>query len=243
MHALEMTIRSADEAGLHKDRLLEDLRKSVGRHSKTIKAGAIALRAVNTLAFNDVLTGLPNRRLLDDRLKQAIASNKRCGSYSCAIFLDLDKFKRINDQFGHEAGDQLLISIGGRIKILVRDTDTVARYGGDEFVILLNKLSGSLLEAKSSAEQVANKILESFNLPHILHIHNATGEKLDIAYQIAASLGIVMFNGDVSKEVKILEWADEAMYKAKSEGGSAICFYKAVKPDDQLLDGPSILVI
>jgi diguanylate cyclase (GGDEF)-like protein len=175
-----------------------------------------------------VLTGLPNRRLLDDRLKQAIASNKRCGSYSCAIFLDLDKFKRINDQFGHEAGDQLLISIGGRIKILVRDTDTVARYGGDEFVILLNKLSGSLLEAKSSAEQVA---------------HNATGEKLDIAYQIAASLGIVMFNGDVSKEVKILEWADEAMYKAKSEGGSAICFYKAVKPDDQLLDGPSILVI
>ena len=211
------------------------LSKIIVENKNSLKASAIALNAVNELAFNDSLTGLPNRRLLSDRLRQMIISNKRWDSYSAAIFLDLDKFKLLNDQFGHEAGDELLIAVSNRLKLSVRESDTVARYGGDEFVILLNKLTGNLLDARAEAEKIAKKVLSSLNPPYELAIHNSFGKNEVINYQCFASLGVAMFNGNIAEEINILDWADEAMYWAKSEGGQTIRFYDADNSTEQTL--------
>lgn len=214
---------------------LKELNIIIEKNRISLKASALALSAVNELAFNDVLTGLPNRRLLNDRLQQIIANNKRWETYSAAIFLDLNKFKHLNDEFGHAAGDALLVAVGMRLKIAVRETDTVARYGGDEFVILLDKLNGNLLDAKTEAEIISKKILADLSLPYNLHVRSVDGMSKVIEYQSSASLGVVMFGGDESKENHILDWADEAMYWSKSEGGTSIRFYDAANSTEQTL--------
>jgi len=233
--ALKATIKRDDEDANHKQVVLDELNSIIEKNRKTIEASAVALTALNEMAFNDVLTGLPNRRLLSDRLKQILANNKRWNSYSAAIFLDLDKFKRLNDEFGHEAGDELLIAVGSRLKQSIRETDTVARFGGDEFVILLAKLSGNLVEARVEAELVANKILTALSAPYSLRIHDNQGVSKLIEYQNFASLGVAMFDGETSQEASILDWADEAMYWAKSEGGRTIRFYDAANSVEQTL--------
>jgi diguanylate cyclase (GGDEF)-like protein len=233
--SLKSTIKENDEDAVIKLHALAELNKIIERNKDSLKASADALTAVKELAFNDALTHLPNRRLLNDRLSQIIKTNKRWASYGAAIFLDLDKFKKINDTYGHLAGDELLISVGNRLKLAVRATDTVARYGGDEFVVLLNHLNGSLIDARAESEMIAKKILSVLDPPHIIHIQTSNGEHKKIECRIFASLGIAMFDGDLKTESIILDWADEAMYWAKSEGGRTIRFYDVKNSSDQTL--------
>lgn len=235
IETLQIAIKENDKDLLAKQKVLDDLKKIIEKNRVSLRASAEAFTAVNQLAFNDPLTGLPNRRLLSDRLSQIICNNQRSDSYSAAIFLDLDKFKRLNDEFGHEAGDNLLIAVGQRLVSCVRDSDTVARYGGDEFVILLNQLDGNLLDARYDAERIAQKILTALFAPYALTIHDEGYKAKTIDYQCFASLGVVMFDGDPSLELKILDWADEAMYWAKSEGGQTIRFYDAKNSTEQTL--------
>lgn len=233
--AMKATIKENDEDIELKRKALNELSKVIEKNNVNLKASALALDAVHDLAFSDALTGLPNRRLLNDRLKQIIAKNKRWESYSAAIFLDLDKFKHLNDEFGHEAGDELLIAVGRRLKLSVRETDTVARYGGDEFVILLDRLNGNLPDARAEAEAISNIILTSLTSPYALKIHTAQGVDKTIEYQSFASLGVAMFCGDEKEEINVLDWADEAMYLAKRDGGRTICFYDASTSTQQAL--------
>lgn len=237
LEAMKATILERDKDLDLRQKALDEMSKVIEKNTINLKATALALSAVNELAFYDSLTGLPNRRLLNDRLKQIIINNRRWDSYSAAIFLDLDKFKRLNDEFGHEAGDGLLIAVGERLKSSVRDSDTVARYGGDEFVILLVRLNGNMQDARAEAESVANKVLVALNAPYILKIHAGNELEKTIEYQCFASLGVAMFDGIEGEESNILDWADEAMYWAKSEGGKTVRFYDAVNSTEQTLLG------
>lgn len=208
---------------------LEELKVIVERNRIRLEKKVAEYSQIHNLAFIDALTGLPNRRLLDDRLNQVILNNKRWKSYSAAIFVDIDKFKAINDTHGHDAGDELLIEIANRLKACIRASDTVARYGGDEFVVLLDSLDGDLEEAKIEANIVANKILTSLILPYTLHLKEAKKDIQPIQYQSFSSLGIAMFDGAMSDKDNILDRADKAMYLSKAKGGNAIRF--AVLPE------------
>jgi len=146
-------------------------------------------------AFHDPLTRLPNRRLLYDRLQQALRVSKRQNSHLAVLFLDLDKFKQLNDTFGHDIGDQLLIEVAVRLKQAVRDSDTVARLGGDEFVVLLEGLGAGTEQAAEYVSSIADKIRAAMSAEYILG---------GIHHQSSASIGI-----------KIIREADEAMYESK----------------------------
>jgi|GEM_PF-6358507 len=235
MAAMKATIRANDADAHHKQLALNELNKVIEKNTINLKASASALNAVTELAFNDTLTGLPNRRLLEDRLKQSIINNKRWETHSAVIFLDLDHFKLLNDRFGHEVGDEMLLSVANRLKLAVRETDTVARFGGDEFVVILERLSGDYLEAKAEAEVVAHKIIALLTPPHTLRVRSLRHTSDTVQYQSFASLGVVLFDGDESNEKNILDWANEAMYWAKSDGGRIIRFYDAIVSTEQTL--------
>lgn len=234
---LKEIIKAKNEDAILNKKALDEMAKVIQMNAFNLSATTRALRAVNHLALTDELTGLPNRRLLSDRLQQIIRNNKRWDSYSAAIFIDLDKFKLFNDRYGHEAGDKLLISFGARLKKSVREMDTVARYGGDEFVILLASLNGNFREAKAEAAKVANKILTTFIPPYLISIHDANGLERTIKYQNLASLGVAIFNGHEVEESSILDWADEAMYWAKSDGGNTVRFYDPMNSTEKSLMG------
>ena len=179
---------------------------------------------VRQLAFYDALTSLPNRRLLKDRLSQTIYTNKRNGCYSVLMFLDLDNFKPINDTYGHAFGDALLQEAAARIKNCVRQTDTVSRFGGDEFVVLLNTLTIDKEHSLQHAYRIAEQIRESLLTPYLISL-NTNNEKSSIEHICSASIGIEVFNGDEPNEEDILKRADEAMYAAKTAGRNQIRFY------------------
>lgn len=178
---------------------------------------------VHTMAFYDTLTQLPNRRLLNDRLEQTLLNIKRNGCYGALMFLDLDNFKILNDTYGHNVGDLLLIEVAKRLQKCTREIDTVARIGGDEFVIILNDLNANEKDAKLQASIVAEKIHLALDNPYLLTINN----KMDdiISYNCSASIGIAMFLKDNTQE-DILKWADIAMYQAKINGRNQIKFYE-----------------
>jgi len=158
------------------------------------------------LAFHDVLTRLPNRRLLLDRLQQALHTRKRTRSQLAVLFLDLNRFKQLNDSHGHEAGDLLLIAVARRLKRLVREGDTVARIGGDEFVILLEALGTDADQAAAYVASVVDKI----------HVALAQEYTLgDILYEGTASVGVKMVDADESDPDRVLSDADAAMYEQK----------------------------
>lgn len=161
------------------------------------------------MAHHDVLTGLPNRVMLADRLTQALARADRQGTRVAFLGMDLDNFKPINDQLGHEAGDQALVEIARRLSATVRESDTLARIGGDEFVVLLADLDADPKSAEASATAVAIKCLEAIAPP--LHIASQTRS-------VGASIGIAMGAGTVSPHALQLA-ADSAMYRAKTAGG------------------------
>ena len=155
-------------------------------------------------AFHDPLTGLPNRALFLDRLERALARAARARYAVALLFLDLDGFKAVNDDFGHEAGDGLLVAVAGRLGMRLRSEDTVARFGGDEFTVLLQNVGGP-----SEAAEVADRILEDLHEPFLLE-----GRE----HHVTASIGIALSTPAEEDPTPILRRADEAMYRAKQRG-------------------------
>jgi diguanylate cyclase (GGDEF)-like protein/PAS domain S-box-containing protein len=178
-----------------------------------------ASEEIKNLAFYDPLTQLPNRRLLIDRLQQAIAASTRSGQRGALLFLDLDHFKTLNDTLGHDIGDLLLQQVAERLAWCVREGDTVARIGGDEFVVLIEGLSEGLFEAAAHAEAVANKILNSLNQVYQLGSHE---------YYNSPSIGATLFSGHEVEIEELLKHADIAMYDAKKAGRNTLRFFDPV---------------
>jgi diguanylate cyclase (GGDEF)-like protein/PAS domain S-box-containing protein len=171
---------------------------------------------IQELAFYDPLTNLPNRRLLLDRLGQAMASSVRNNRGGALLFLDLDHFKSINDTLGHDVGDFLLRQVAERLTSCVREGDTVARLGGDEFVVLLEDLSEHLLEAAAQTEVIGEKIIAALNQPYQLdsHVHQST-----------TSVGAALFSDHHQSLEDLLKHADIAMYQSKKLGRNRLSFF------------------
>jgi len=173
-------------------------------------------RQIYELAYFDSLTGLPNRQMLRDRLRMALAGSRRSGAYGALLFIDLDNFKLINDTHGHDVGDLLLVSIAQRLKQCLREVDTVARLGGDEFVVLLQELGDSPSRAARHAETVARKLLEAIDQPCLLNGKH---------FQTTCSVGLTLVGGEGSDSDEVLKRADLAMYEAKAAGRNALRFF------------------
>ena len=171
---------------------------------------------IKHLAFYDPLTHLPNRRLLLDRLKQALASSARTKCEGALLFIDLDNFKTLNDTLGHDVGDLLLQQVGHRLSTCVREGDTVARLGGDEFVIMLEDLSPNRQDSASQAQAVGEKILTTLNQPYLLagQPHHST-----------PSIGATLFDNHQNSVDELLKRGDLAMYQAKAAGRNTLRFY------------------
>ena len=186
---------------------------------------------LHELAFSDTLTKLPNRRLTIDRLRQAMAGGKRAGKYGALMILDLDDFKPLNDTHGHLFGDLLLIEAAIRIVGCLRKIDTVGRFGGDEFVVMLSELDVDRSESTAQASRVAEKVRLAIGLPYVLNTGEHAGSATTVEHRCTASIGVALFMGDDASADDILKWADAAMYQAKAAGGDAYRFYQAITDD------------
>ena len=176
----------------------------------------MAEEEIKQLAFFDQLTGLPNRRLLADRLKHALAATCRHHHCGAMLFIDLDNFKTLNDTYGHDKGDSLLKQVAKRLSDCVREGDTVARLGGDEFIVMLETLDSDVEVAASQAEMIGEKIVASLDRPYLLG---------DYEHHSSASIGVAMFSGCDEVADEILKRADMAMYQAKSAGRNTLRFF------------------
>lgn len=170
-----------------------------------------AKRRIEELAYTDALTGLPNRLLLAERLEQAMALASRSGSRFAVLFLDLDRFKHINDSLGHMFGDRVLVEVAERLGRCVRQVDTAARLGGDEFVLLLNQTD------TRGAETAAQRVLDELSKPFLLD---------DMAFSLSCSIGIALYPDDGNSIDDLIKNADSAMYYAKERGRSGFRFYQ-----------------
>lgn len=170
---------------------------------------------IHRLAFYDPLTELPNRRLLLDRLTQAVIRSKRTQERGAIMFIDMDRFKVLNDTHGHQMGDLLLIQVASRITSCLRGEDTVARFGGDEFVVLCEGLKGHTAHALSDVTQIANKIRSALNAPYQLGV---------LDYQCTPSIGIALYDAETTSIDWVISKADHAMYLAKSRGRNQIAY-------------------
>jgi diguanylate cyclase (GGDEF)-like protein len=168
--------------------------------------------ALSELANNDALTGLPNRRLLEDRMQQALKEASRAQNVVAVLFLDLDYFKVINDTYGHVIGDQLLKKVADRLTSLLRAEDTVARIGGDEFVILLPKLKDEQ-QVIATAEKVISELAKPFDI---------AGKTL----QVGVSIGIALYPEHDDNPSHLIKYADDAMYVAKRQGRNCYAIYQ-----------------
>jgi diguanylate cyclase (GGDEF)-like protein/PAS domain S-box-containing protein len=180
------------------------------------------------LAFQDPLTQLPNRRLLMDRLIQAMAANKRSGCYGAILFLDLDNFKPLNDAHGHDFGDLLLIEVADRLNTCVREMDTVARFGGDEFVVMLSELDAVRVESMAQARHVAEKIRISLAEPYRLTIRHEGMMDSIVIHRCTVSIGVALFINNEASLEEVFKCADEAMYRAKESGRNSVQFYEPI---------------
>ena len=171
---------------------------------------------IEQLAFYDALTALPNRRLLLDRMTQAMSSAARSTRCGAVLFLDLDHFKTLNDTLGHDVGDLLLQEVAQRLKTSVRSSDTVARLGGDEFVVMLEDLSEDGLVAAMQAQRVGEKIMANLTQMYQLGEH---------PYHITPSIGATLFGAEHQGPGDLLKHADIAMYQVKARGRNALCFF------------------
>lgn len=171
---------------------------------------------IHSLAYYDPLTGLPNRRLLRERVEQAIAASARSARFAAVLFIDLDQFKELNDSRGHDIGDLLLVEVASRLSACVRASDTVARQGGDEFVIVVSELSTDAAQAVSQAESIAESIRRELGRPFEL-----AGQP----HRTTPSIGINVFVGHEHGVDELLKRADIAMYQAKRSGRNALRFF------------------
>ncbi|MEP7276261.1 MAG: EAL domain-containing protein [Betaproteobacteria bacterium] len=222
--------KSSDELGLlthtfnHMTQRLAESQAQVGNYQKTLeekvtqrtKELEVATAHAYKLAQHDILTGLPNRSLLNQRLKQILAQALRDNLQVACLFLDFDHFKRINDTLGHDAGDQLLQSIAQRLTRAVRESDTVARLGGDEFVIVLPQLDAE--DGTVEVMAVISRIRESFKEPFHLSDQIPT---------LTCSIGVALYPADAPDAVELIKQADTAMYAAKESGRNAFRFFTA----------------
>lgn len=164
----------------------------------------------------DIVTGIPNRALILDRLENAIALARRHGAHIAVAFLDLDHFKPINDSLGHASGDQVLQLVARRLQSVVRDSDIVSRYGGDEFLVLLTEVS-----QPADAALIAEKMLLALTAPSVVGRHQL---------QVSASLGIAIYPQDGDDAQTLIDQADAAMYRVKRGGGANFGFHRAALP-------------
>lgn len=175
-----------------------------------------AAEEIQHMAFYDALTSLPNRILLQERLKHALANSVRSDKHGALLFIDLDNFKTINDTLGHAAGDILLKNIAKRLQENTRDIDTVSRLGGDEFIIMLEELSADLTEAATQTKQFGEKLIQLFQEPFDVDEHK---------HYSSPSIGITLFKSDNQSVTELLKQADLAMYQAKAAGRNTLKFY------------------
>ncbi|PKO86590.1 MAG: hypothetical protein CVU18_14200 [Betaproteobacteria bacterium HGW-Betaproteobacteria-12] len=180
-----------------------------------------AEEAIRHLAFYDPLTQLPNRRLLNDRLSRALANGKRSALPGALFFVDLDNFKNLNDRLGHDIGDLLLQQVAERLSGCLREVDTVARFGGDEFVLLCEGLDADPAEATRQAERIGNKVLATLTKPYLLgtYLHAST-----------PSIGVTLFIGGGKSAEQVLKEADMAMYQAKGAGRNTLRVFASPLP-------------
>lgn len=171
---------------------------------------------IRNLAFYDTLTSLPNRRLLTDRLRLALSVSERSHYYGGVLFIDMDKFKTLNDTMGHEYGDLLLIEVARRIQACLREIDTVARLGGDEFVVLLEEVDKHAEVASQKVALIAEKIRASLAEPYLLKEHE---------YRGSSSIGVSLYRGSEDSVEVLLKYADMAMYQVKDSGRNAVRFF------------------
>ena len=171
---------------------------------------------IRQLAFYDVLTQLPNRRLLMDRLQTALVFSARTSHWGAILFLDMDRFKTINDTLGHDHGDLLLLEVARRIQSCLREADTVARVGGDEFVIVIDELDTDTDLAVIKVAQVAEKIRRRLAEPYQLNAHERYS---------SPSIGVCMYQGTAVEAQDLIKSADVAMYQAKSDGRNLVRFF------------------
>ncbi len=178
---------------------------------------------IQHLAFYDSLSQLPNRRLLLDRLRQAVATGARHQTGGALLFIDLDNFKTLNDTKGHGIGDLLLVEVAKRLQGCVREGDTVARFGGDEFVLLLEGLSEEITQAAVQARYIGEKVLEVLNQPYMLE---------GFEFHSSSSMGITLFVNYKEKLDELLKQADTAMYEAKKSGRNTLRFFDPVMQEE-----------
>lgn len=171
---------------------------------------------IHSLAFYDVLTGLPNRRLLIDRFQTALHASARNNNHGAVMFIDMDRFKSLNDSLGHDYGDMMLKEVARRIKSVVRETDTASRLGGDEFVVLAEEIGMARGEASRKAALVAEKIREALARPYLLGEHE---------HLSSPSIGVCLYQGLDASVGHLLQCADMAMYQVKESGRNAVRFF------------------
>ncbi len=187
----------------------------VGSHFD-ITERKLAEERINTLAFYDQLTGLPNRTLLFDRLNRALARAQRQTNHGALLFIDLDNFKTLNDTQGHDIGDRLLKEVSQRIKTCIREEDTAARIGGDEFVVVLSGLGGEPDIAARKAGVIARKILAALDRDHWIG---------QLTHRSSGSIGVTLFQEHSVSAEELMRQGDMAMYRAKAAGRNSICFF------------------
>jgi diguanylate cyclase (GGDEF)-like protein/PAS domain S-box-containing protein len=185
---------------------------------------------LHQLAFSDGLTKLPNRRLTLDRLNQAMATGKRAGYYGALMIVDLDNFKPLNDTHGHKFGDLLLIEAAVRLVACLRKIDTVGRFGGDEFVVMLGELNVDQTESIAQASRVAEKVRLALADPYVLTVQHSDGTITTVEHYCTASIGVALFLGDEASSDDIIGWADSAMYQAKMGGRNSVQFHAPTDP-------------
>jgi len=198
-------------AGVVRGRDLHERLAGLADQAVTALQNVRLLERISHSAWHDALTGLPNRRLLEDRVEQELVRGRRVGESACLFFIDLDRFKSVNDTMGHAAGDELIRQVGARLVDTVRRQDTVARLGGDEFAVLLPGLSDA-----SAIDQLAHRCLLALGAPYEVHGRDV---------RTSASIGVAMAPGDGQSYEQLLTMADEAMYRSKALGRNTFTQY------------------
>lgn len=206
---VELTLTSLKAEGVN---LVTGFLRDISQQQK-------AQREIENFAYYDVLTGLPNRRLLIDRFQQAVLTSDRTQTNCALIFVDLDHFKALNDSKGHDIGDQLLVEVANRIKNTIRASDTVARLSGDEFIVMIENLNIKQNTAYGQASEVAQKILLELNKSYFFDMFE---------FNTTASLGVTLFNDAQFSFEDHLRHADSAMYQSKAAGRNTYRFYDKV---------------
>lgn len=215
--ATEVSVEQGGPALAPTNSGIREIDQLAGKFNAMQEANRAMEQHIRAMAFQDPLTGLANRRLLLDRLEQSLAANNRSGEFSALIFFDLDNFKPLNDRHGHGAGDELLETVACRLRQGVREHDTVARFGGDEFVVLLTRLGGDGRLAEQAAGAIAEQLRQQLAQPYELQQNGGSGQRA-VQHVCTASVGVVVFSNSVRDADVLIDRADNAMYQAKMGG-------------------------